>query len=307
MAPALIVDLTSEITTRRPHLPPDTAAHDTRREREWSSASSCTLDIEISDSDEDTSYSPPFLDLTADLSESNVPPIEPFLSQVVCRTGPIQIDDLIKIRRQTIGSLEIDFLLVTSFIVESTGETTIYGMPLIRCPKALGRLVQDFYELCLVHRFERRGTGSWGDYTPLSVRPEDVIQKRNITFTNRSYTTPPNVSRTGDGQLTCRWKLECYYNSTANTTKPTEEAFKRLSSNDDLPHGNWVDSATLKNNWRGSSITERFQSSNIKAGPGNHRRQYTFFDAFAGAGGVSRGAQNAGFKVRYAVDKATDV
>ena len=42
----------------------------------------------------------------------------------------------------------------------------------------------------------------------------------------------------------------------------------------------------------------------------NHRKfgqQYTMFDAFAGAGGVSRGAKMAGFKIKYAVDKAEDV
>lgn len=311
MAPALIVDLTSEITTKQPHLPTDTAARDIRRERAWSLASSCTLDIDISDFDEDTSCIPPFLDLTVDVSETNGPLAGPFLRQVECSTGPIQIDDLIKIRRQTIGSLEIDFLLVSSFTVESTGETTICGMPLIRCPKALGRLVQDFYELCLVHRFERRGTGAWGNFMLLTVRPEDIIQKRDMIFTNRAYTTRTAASRIMAGQLTCRWKLECFYNSTANPTKPTEEAFQLLSSNDDLPHGSWVDSTTLKNNWRGYSTTERTtersQSSNMTTGRGNQRREYTFFDAFAGAGGVSRGAQNAGFKVRYAVDKAPDV
>lgn len=36
-------------------------------------------------------------------------------------------------------------------------------------------------------------------------------------------------------------------------------------------------------------------------------QRYTVFDSFSGAGGVSRGAQMAGFKIQYAVDKANDV
>lgn len=63
---------------------------------------------------------------------------------------------------------------------------------------------------------------------------------------------------------------------------------------------------------QGSFTDEFIDLDNLQTGPSINNcrsfgQQYTLFDAFSGAGGVSRGAKMAGFKIKYAVDKDEDV
>lgn len=309
MAPTSVVDLTSDARNEQPYTLIDDNVQRSRNDREWSIASSCTLDMEMEETIRDSGQSTPesdFLDLTDDMSSTGSPPPRASLTQVVCAAGQLDIDDLVKIRRTTLGPFEVDFLLITALVVDRAREQVIYGLPLIRCPKAAGKLVEDFYELCLVHCFER-SAGSWGSPVQIIVRPEDVTQKRSITFTNKAYATSNHLS---ERRLICRWKLECYYAYclTKDSQKPTEESFQKLSSKDNLPHSDWIDPEALQFNWRrraAKTQPTRFTPPPTMGRPSPPK--YTLFDAFSGAGGVSRGAQSAGFKVKYAVDKAPEV
>ncbi|PHH72024.1 hypothetical protein CDD80_4823 [Ophiocordyceps camponoti-rufipedis] len=75
--------------------------------------------------------------------------------------------------------------------------------------------------------------------------------------------------------------------------KINEVALSRMRSSDCSQVGYRVPESKLREEWRGSQA--------VRQAP-NPFHRYTLFDAFCGAGGVSRGADMAGFDVTHAMD-----
>ncbi|KAH7158041.1 S-adenosyl-L-methionine-dependent methyltransferase [Dactylonectria estremocensis] len=118
-------------------------------------------------------------------------------------------------------------------------------------------------------------------------------------------------------------KLEVCFITQGRNKRKTEEALIRIDPADVLDVRYRVSDDFQSNQWRGSRVkggswkpcpSTRSDFVNLEeaiaAGPlgkRNRGQKYTAFDSCSGAGGVSRGAQMAGFKIRYGVDKAPEV
>ncbi|RGP62671.1 DNA cytosine-5-methyltransferase [Fusarium longipes] len=80
-----------------------------------------------------------------------------------------------------------------------------------------------------------------------------------------------------------------------------------------------VSDEVLRNRWRGNTVkggswipsalghTIDLESGAQENNTRSHGQRYTMFDSCSGAGGVSRGALMAGFRIQYAIDKAPEV
>ncbi|KAI2012627.1 hypothetical protein LOZ39_000563 [Ophidiomyces ophidiicola] len=136
---------------------------------------------------------------------------------------------------------------------------------------------------------------------------------RIIRLTNQPY---PGLKASGglfrnveeyrqEGPLFCRFKYVRVWNR-SDTRKPrvVEEAMVFLQG-EECDSGFRVESTALRESWRGpTSLGGSYTSPFIDlTGSNECRLQYTFGDGFCGAGGVSRGALQAGLHVRWGFDK----
>lgn len=203
----------------------------------------------------------------------------------------------------------------------------------------MGNLPKKINEVCMVLHIKREAFQTSSE-PPVLVEfgPEAVIRKRQLRLTNAVYSehsctpTPTSsalsISRARrrtklTGLLVCRWTLKIYFIFHGRQSKPEEEVIERISFSDVLDPRYRVSDETICNRWRGGRIkggswdeNRPFQKNAIDleydtrrgvTGMGRFSQPYTVFDAFCGTGGVSHGAQMAGFKVLYAVDKSPDV
>ncbi|KAF4465125.1 dna (cytosine-5-)-methyltransferase [Fusarium albosuccineum] len=117
-------------------------------------------------------------------------------------------------------------------------------------------------------------------------------------------------------------KLEVCFTGQGSRKKQCEESLVHIHSSE-VPETRYrISEDILSNRWRGGRVRggSWMPSRSIQdycidleaTGPGHTKKRtygqkYTMFDSCSGAGGVSRGAKMAGFKVQYAVDKAPEV
>ncbi|KAM5346866.1 hypothetical protein ACJ41O_009871 [Fusarium nematophilum] len=118
-------------------------------------------------------------------------------------------------------------------------------------------------------------------------------------------------------------KLEVCFTGQGSRKRQLGESFVRIHS-DEVPEAQYrVPEDVLSNRWRGTRVkggswvplynTLQQDYIDLETPTAGHKKtrsygqKYTMFDSCSGAGGVSRGAQMAGFKVQYAVDKAPEV
>ncbi|TGZ82342.1 S-adenosyl-L-methionine-dependent methyltransferase [Ascodesmis nigricans] len=115
----------------------------------------------------------------------------------------------------------------------------------------------------------------------------DAIRPRRIIRTNAPYPdhNPPCERDDQIGPLVCRWKI-------THTAKQTKGTVRRLSIEEiPLPKYRWSRSAL-----------QRFHRGRVSQGPSHESGKYTFGDGFCGAGGVSRGAKDAGLQISWGFD-----
>ncbi|KAF4433799.1 DNA (cytosine-5-)-methyltransferase [Fusarium acutatum] len=114
-------------------------------------------------------------------------------------------------------------------------------------------------------------------------------------------------------------KLEVCYTGQGSLRKQVEESLVRIDSSEVSRREYGISNEILRNRWRGTTAKGGswnpfsgghfidLESERPNEKDRSHGQQYTIFDSCSGAGGVSRGALMAGFKVRYALDKAPEV
>ncbi|KAM3511798.1 hypothetical protein MY11210_004553 [Beauveria gryllotalpidicola] len=160
----------------------------------------------------------------------------------------------------------------------------------------------------------------------VDVEPHRVIRWRTLIITNAPFPAHAvNINRYArsrsleqkriaaekSAHIVCRWSMTITYSITAtNRSKAEEELLEHLRSDDLLDAKYRVSDDQVSKLWRGprqrgggwktTPESPKSLDTPISRCPG---QAYTLFDSFSGAGGVSRGAQDAGFKVRYAIDK----
>ncbi|UNI24348.1 DNA (cytosine-5-)-methyltransferase [Purpureocillium takamizusanense] len=264
------------------------------------------------------------------------------LNQVRVKGQVFRAGDVVEVSNCSLGLHPVEFLQIKIVVGHQNGDVILRGIPFSRTRNMLGKLPKKSNEVCKLLHFKQCSQERLED-APLffDVYHHDAIRKRHLIFTNAIY--PDNSSNeiampsTGTmgrsrrrneecGLLICRWALKVISISHGRRSKPEEEVLERLPSAD-VPDPRYkLSEETLCNRWRGgrtrggswddtqtpyacpSAIVDlENDASELSASSCRASRKYTLFDAFSGAGGVSRGAQIVGLKVLYAVDKSPDV
>ena len=166
------------------------------------------------------------------------------------------------------------------------------------------------------------------DAAPSEVRLTEAVRIRNITFTNQKYPQLSLKTYKDDGfknareeitmgPLFCRWKSTTV---TGGRKQRVEDSLVRLTYAEADPNPQArTRPSVLRNQWRGNKTilggsysASRPSSVNLvseRAGSTHsfdQVQQYTFGDAFCGAGGCSSGAAQAGLRVKWGFDKDKD-
>ncbi|DAA76692.1 TPA_exp: C-5 cytosine methyltransferase DMTA [Trichophyton benhamiae CBS 112371] len=187
-------------------------------------------------------------------------------------------------------------------ILQSSDKTVVSGPKFERLENMGSRMPDRPNELCWVidqgdyssSSSSRHSNAS--QYRPYSGEvevPLSAIRRlRIIRLTNKRYSPTLDENR-DDGFLFCRMKYTRVWKrrpsvSGRGTADIVEEKITFLLP-EDCQSSLSVSREELRNNWRGTVL---------------HKRRYTFGDGFCGAGGVSRGAQQAGLKLSWAFDKS---
>ncbi|KAL7787986.1 S-adenosyl-L-methionine-dependent methyltransferase [Trichoderma ceciliae] len=245
--------------------------------------------------------------------------------------------DLIQVRSIQLGTYDIDFVQIQILAHDCWGNNKIRGIPFVRTRKLRGKLPKKTNEICMILHIQRRDNGEELCPILVDVPSTSIVKKRELVMTNavypeHSYVGNPSAQAGSEdmqqrlaeiyGNLVCRWKFTIYFTKQrqSRATRPEEEVLERVQL-DDVPMLKYrVSDETLCNQWRGGRIKGgswpssgsriidlegQSCSGNTTHSTSSRRvgQKYTLFDSFSGAGGVSRGAQNSGFKVQYAVDK----
>lgn len=254
----------------------------------------------------------------------------------------IRVGDVIEVKNVMIGDCRVDFIQVKHISRATLSGRKFRGIPLTRTRNMRGRLPKKMNEVCMMLHFQQENGRTPDDFALLvDIKEDHVVRKRNLIITNATFPEHSVLNgpqsrmsiRDGthalkrhieqSGNLCCRWKWMIYLIDNREDQKVKEEVLERISAEEVLDRQYLVGQETLCNRWRGdrtrggswtpdqgscTQTVDLANGSSIQEGNFRGRNQkYTFFDAFSGAGGVSRGAQNAGFKVTHAIDKSPDV
>src|SRR3569833_2053624 len=219
------------------------------------------------------------------------------------------------------------------------GKVTVRGWPFARTREFGGQLHHKLNELCLLYEMDDDDTRPADEQALLEVDVNSTafvrreLLRTNITYTDRRGLIFGRGGRCDrqkteeSGLLVCRLRYYIYYlyASMRRQRKPREWAHNHAHYEDADPNARILDETRL-NIWRGGRIRGgSYLPSNPRRGvptgtvddrvvgdldtngqPPLQIKQpgqlYTFGDMFCGAGGASRGAEMAGFKVSVAVD-----
>ncbi|RBR09193.1 uncharacterized protein FIESC28_10005 [Fusarium coffeatum] len=232
--------------------------------------SSCTLDDDHNVGGDES------IDLTLDapvfgfLRQGELP-----LERIRIKNTAVQASSFIQVRRFSSGKYHVDYVLVKAVIrCQLTNMIKIRGTPFIRARSACAKLPKKKNELSMLIYLDE---GKSEEY-----------------------------------------KLEVCFTGQGSRRKRTEEALIHIHSTEAQTQFKVFDEV-LRNRWRGNTTRG---GSWLPSAPNNsidlesnatdtkvrsRGQKYTMFDSCSGAGGVSRGALIAGFKVQYAIDKAPEV
>ncbi|RSL92220.1 hypothetical protein CDV31_015250 [Fusarium ambrosium] len=253
--------------------------------------SSCTI----------TDESPPIfgttteevIDLTVDLRTSGhhlLNDNEFALEKVRVANYTIQPGTFLQVHEFDSGDYLVQFVLVKTVIrCTSSGEVKIRGIPFTRLRSAWGKLPRKAHEVCMMLYYNQDDPSASEEFVDISPSS----------------------------------KLEVYFTGQGSRKRQTEEAFVRVHESEVLEPRYRISEEVLSNQWRGTRVkggswapTFNSQQSCINLDDDDGFKQkkirakgqkYTVFDSCSGAGGVSRGALMAGFKIQYAIDKAPEV
>ncbi|KAH8169769.1 c-5 cytosine-specific DNA methylase domain-containing protein [Sarocladium implicatum] len=297
-------------------------------------ASTCTLLGDESESDEDEIIEQELIDLTIDESEdihhSVISSREQAINRLDLPGGSIKAGDLVQVADTTFGSFKVQFILVKVVLINHDRQTVVRGIPIARTRCMLGKLPRKLNEVCMICHFNQPPDILQQTPALIDIAPSNIGGTRSFIMTNALYPTHnPKETTFADladqaarllaieeqGTLVCRWKLEVYKLTPNPKSKHCEEVIRRISLEEVEDERYKVNESRLRTTWRGEttkggswSPANQLSGSRSKShGTRAKSQRYTLFDSFSGAGGVSRGAQMAGFHVQYGVDKCPGV
>ncbi|KAK5998800.1 Cytosine-specific methyltransferase HphIA-like protein [Cladobotryum mycophilum] len=247
--------------------------------------------------------------------------------------------DFIQVRPFQLGAYEIEFVQIQMLAQGQEGTHKIRGIPFARTRRLLGKLPRKLNEVVMILHIQRFGNVTAEPHL-VDVPLRSIVKKRtliitNATYKDRSYDTwsiyrhvrgkdRRRLIVESKGHLVCRWKFKIYLSFKGHKLKPDETLIERIHWEEAPDPRYRMSEEAICNQWRGGRIkggswcpSGLFDESVIdleesSQSPSFRKRRsagqkYTMFDSFSGAGGVSRGAQSAGFHIQGAVDKSPEV
>ncbi|KAM0282226.1 hypothetical protein ACHAQH_003090 [Verticillium albo-atrum] len=194
----------------------------------------------------------------------------------------------------------------------------VRGIPYTRNRTLRGQLPPKLNEVCMVYEVYQDDPRTLQEQAIIEVPISNLGDPRRLHITNAPYPHHRWDSRAfrskveveSSGPLVCRWRVVFQYLGSQHRKKtllPRAFQILRIRADDVAEPEFRYNDDTLRLDWRGETI--RGGSYKAPQGPipqqtverAPHQR-YTLFDAFCGAGGVSRGAERSGLHVKYAVD-----
>ncbi|KAL8833448.1 MAG: hypothetical protein Q9170_004257 [Blastenia crenularia] len=239
-------------------------------------------------------------------------------------------------RGKTVELRDGDFLRVSDILEDrQTKEVVLCGRRLRRASKFRGLFDQHLNEVViLVEHMERE---SLELQEAEAIHLSDGIRLRELVVTNEAYPTfsfKQNQDNLGlsratareSCRLVCRWKVIITYQMKAGRKACVEMSVSRLRT-DEADHNYRARDSYLREEWRGTTVLggscpswlqgeKEFDAEEqrchqegrnmidltVDTAPHPQKQRYTFGDAFCGAGGTSRGAKSAGFRVDWGFD-----
>lgn len=224
----------------------------------------------------------------------------------------VAMGDFIQVRHVQLGQYDIEFVKIV-IITErrSTSGRAVRGIPFIRNRMLFGSLPKKPNEVCKVLHYHLHSQQAENIPVLIDVDPVSIIRKCRLVITNATYPTY-QASSLPSGTFVCRWQLRVYFTIVGGKTRPEEEALERICWEeadrsfqvaDDSLCTRWRNIRVRGGSWDPDEGKNAAKTSNVRA----VNQKYTLFDSFSGAGGVSSGAQSAGFKIKFAVDQSPEV
>jgi DNA (cytosine-5)-methyltransferase 1 len=211
------------------------------------------------------------------------------------------------------------FLRIESVWTDIQGTATIKGFKLVR-DGYWGRRLPDgrLNELVWVNDVDEEQHRAGLESVLHEKEVSEIKRIRKVIFTNQSYKdvsfanelagtgltllTVDEMAVRDNGQLYCRWKSVQVH----TRLKTDAEACIALLSEDGAEGIGQLNAFDVRKNWRGGSGPVAGGSKTtyhcVNGPVGGITQQYTLGDCFCGAGGISRGAVQAGLHVAWAFD-----
>ncbi|KAG8161256.1 hypothetical protein KVR01_009520 [Diaporthe batatas] len=214
--------------------------------------------------------------------------------------------------REPFGNWKAQFVDIGSiWVSKSDGSVIIRGLGYTRNRNLRGMLKKRLNEVSQVLETEFHDQRPANVQCQIEFSPKDILRLRTLVKTNamwdvynyvnyRRWRNKTVQERETKAPLVCRGKFCVQYRDARarRDNKPSHDrAYIRLREAE-ADEGKRESDKALRFNWRGK--TQRGGSHKPSASGQDQR--FTFGDTFCGAGGVSRGAVMAGFKLVFGVD-----
>lgn len=253
------------------------------------------------------------IDLTIDDSEIRRSPLREgdyALARIRLSGDVITPGCFVEVHLMKFFGYTINFVLVKAIIRDGQGNTILRGIPYTRSRNLDSKLPKKLNEVCEILHFDQEGSPD--DYTLFDAPVEAFVKLRRMVKTNVVWIPQPHPEfrdirdheerkRVVEalGTLFCRWQFTIISVTQRKVVKPVEEVLRRYTESEiELQHQE--KDGDIRAAWRNERRT-------VEGNQEPSRAKYTLFDSFSGAGGVSRGAQMAGFRVSHAIDSASEV
>lgn len=205
---------------------------------------------------------------------------------------------------------------------KQTGDLVIRGLPFARNRNVDGRLPRKQNEVCLILEIDADDARPDEEQALVQIGPEDIEKKRFLTNTNKSFphcrfdeqAYATRQQREEQAPLACRWKMRAEYKDISERRSGHTQSLlilEHFSERDGYKikkRNLGVDEERARER-RGETIPggstfrePEFNSAAATDSKPIRIQQYSFAEICAGAGGASRGAERAGFKVVLGVE-----
>lgn len=216
---------------------------------------------------------------------------------------------------------KVEFLRVTEIIQRGfPGEEVVRGIPYARNKSLGGQLPRKRNEVFAIYEIQYDDPRPVEHQALIEVPALELGAPRRLHITNAPFPAhrydpgmfPDEQTAEREGPLVCRWKAFAYFQNarTHAALKACEWTIARIAFSE-VPEADFrVHEEALSHNWRGPTIRggahnpPRLAQTRRRNPVRGEGQRYEMFDAFCGAGGASRGAERAGFKIKGGIDMA---